>query len=174
MICDYKSVSPAWRSKWALLHFNSHTERGLRWQFVNVLVVIRALTMTVANHSCSARANGVSEKTIPRLFASKRWSSDVGTSLDRFRTVSDGFGPFLARFGSVLGVLRPFRTILLLILKISNFNWPRLPFRPPSAPSAEPWPIEIWNLRKNRKKRNENEYLEIYGLIYWKMPLGWS
>ena len=78
------------------------------------------------------------------------------TVSDCFRTVSDGFGPFLARFGSVSGVLRPFRTTLFLILKISNFNWPRLgPVRavpsiravPPSHGQSK---FEI--LRTNRKK----------------------
>ena len=91
------------------------------------------------------------------------------TVSDCFRTVSDGFGPFLDRFGSVSGVLRPFRTTLFLILKISNFNWPRLgPVRAvPSVravpPSRGQLKFEIlrkmgkYETKTAEKRTNENE-----------------
>ena len=86
------------------------------------------------------------------------------TVSDCFRTVSDGFGPFLDRFGSVSGVLRPFRTTLFLILKISNFNWPRLgPVR--AVPSVRAVPpsrgqLKFEILQKNRKNRTKTNTLK--------------
>ena len=86
------------------------------------------------------------------------------TVSDCFRTVSDGFGPFLDRFGSVSGVLRPFRTTLFLILKISNFNWPRLgPVR--AVPSVRAVPpsrgqLKFEILQKNRKNKTKTNTLK--------------
>ena len=68
---------------------------------------------------------------------------------NHFRTVSDGFGSFSDHFEPFPGVFRPFRTTLIinliLILKISNFNWPGLgPVRAvPSVRAVPPSPGQL-------------------------------
>ena len=85
------------------------------------------------------------------------------TVSDCFRTVSDGFGPFLDRFGSVSGVLRPFRTTLFLILKFQisiGQGWGTAvadrrsdPSGPTAVPRPCPSPGQLkFEIKKNRTK----------------------